>query len=243
MRQGEGAEEKPVPVWPAFAIAAATLALSYVSIALVASLFIPPEDETAAGAPVGAPAAEEEEAEAGSAPPEETEPPYIDAETVGRVILAGVAAGLAILLALYAAKRWREARAFRGGSEQRERLRQDLAQALRVSLEAILAEADCRRAIIACYARMEQSFATAGLPRREAETPLEFLARALADARLAGTGAAAAALRDLTRLYEVARFSEHPLHERERAEAVGAIRSLEGALEQARGEDAGRRTA
>ena len=54
-----------------------------------------------------------------------------------------------------------------------------LAAALDESLDDLRADPDLRRAIVAAYARMETALAAAGLPRRPAEAPLEYLERAL----------------------------------------------------------------
>ena len=248
-RRKRGSEEtltKPVSIWPLFVVAAAVLLLGYAATVLVFSLLKAPEDKEGGGLRVVA-QTEESKAESESAREAEVEPIELDPNAVARALLAAAAAGLAALLAVYAVRRWRQASGALAGSERREKLRQDLAQAFRVSLEGILAEADCRRAIIACYARMEQSFALAGLARRSPETPLEFLARAVRDARIGGAGSAGrpagSALWELTRLYEVARFSQHPLAERDRAEAVGAIRALEEILKPQGRQEVGIRTA
>jgi Domain of unknown function (DUF4129) len=79
-------------------------------------------------------------------------------------------------------------------------------------------EPDLRRAIIACYARMEQLFAHVGNPREGWETPFEFVGRTYPKA--------GEPLDRLTRLYEEAGFSLHPLDERRRLEAVTALTSL-----------------
>jgi hypothetical protein len=245
-RGSEEAEAKPVRVWPLFVVAAAALLLGYAATALVFSLLKMPKEDTSGGPPAVA-RTEEPKAESEPAREAEVEPIELDPNAVARALLAAAAAGLAALLVVYAVRRWRHASGAIAGSERREKLRQDLAQALRVSLEGILAEEDCRRAIIACYARMEQSFALAGLARRSPETPFEFLARAVRDARIGGAGSGrrpvGGALRELTRLYELARFSEHPLEERDRREAIGAIRAVEEILKPEGRQEAGIRMA
>ena len=49
------------------------------------------------------------------------------------------------------------------------------------SLDDLSSESDSRRAVIRAYARMEHAFARSGVPRRQAEKPLEYLVRALDD--------------------------------------------------------------
>jgi hypothetical protein len=90
------------------------------------------------------------------------------------------------------------------------------------SLDDLRREPDLRRAIIACYARMEQLFAHTGSPRQQWETPFEFLRRADA--------ANGKPLDQLTVLYEEAQFSPHPLDEQHRAEAIAALTTLRGQL-------------
>ena len=93
-----------------------------------------------------------------------------------------------------------------------------LAAALDESLDDLLAEPDLRRAIVAAYARMERTLAVAGLPRRPAEAPLEYLERTLL-----ALDASAAAVRRLTDLFEWARFSHHEPEPWMRDEAVDAL--------------------
>jgi len=93
-----------------------------------------------------------------------------------------------------------------------------LAAALDESLDDLRDDPDLRRAIIAAYARMEAALAAAGLPRRPAEAPLEYLERALL-ALDTSTGA----VRRLTDLFEWARFSQHEPEPAMRDEAVDAL--------------------
>ncbi len=81
---------------------------------------------------------------------------------------------------------------------------------------------DLRRAIIACYARMEQLFAHIGRPREGWETPFEFLRRT--------SNEAGQPLDRLTVLYEEAQFSPHRLDEQRRTEAITALTTLRNQL-------------
>jgi hypothetical protein len=80
---------------------------------------------------------------------------------------------------------------------------------------------DPRRAIIACYAAMEDSLAGVGAPRRITDTPDELLRRAtqagLVDAAPAET---------LTGLFREARFSTHPMTAAQRDAAAGSLAAL-----------------
>jgi hypothetical protein len=93
-----------------------------------------------------------------------------------------------------------------------------LAAALDESLDDLRADTDVRRAIIAAYARMETALAAAGVPRHHAETPLEYVERALLT-----LDASASAVRRLTDLFEWARFSHHEPEPSMRDEAVDAL--------------------
>ncbi len=93
-----------------------------------------------------------------------------------------------------------------------------LAAALDESLEDLRADPDLRRAIVAAYARMEAALAAAGLPRRPAEAPLEYLERALL-----ALDTSAGAVSRLTDLFEWARFSQHEPEPAMRDEAVDAL--------------------
>ena len=67
------------------------------------------------------------------------------------------------------------------------------------------------------------SLAVLELARAPDETPTEFAARVL---RLLGASAAAAS--DLTDLFEIARFSDHPLGPNDRRRAIASVRRVEG---------------
>jgi Domain of unknown function (DUF4129) len=93
-----------------------------------------------------------------------------------------------------------------------------LAAALDESLDDLRSDPDLRRAIIAAYARMEKALAAAGLPRHQAEAPLEYVERALLT-----LDTSAAAVRRLTDLFQWARFSQHEPDPAMRDDAVDAL--------------------
>jgi hypothetical protein len=80
---------------------------------------------------------------------------------------------------------------------------------------------DARAAIIACYAAMERSLAAAGADQEAADTPDEFLGRAVAAGLVRGTAA-----RELTGLFYEARFSAHELTPAQRDAARQALEQL-----------------
>jgi hypothetical protein len=102
---------------------------------------------------------------------------------------------------------------------------QSLAVALDESLDDLRADPDLRRAIIAAYARMEAALAAAGIPRRPAEAPLEYLERALLS-----LDTSAEAVRKLTELFEWARFSHHEPEPSMRDDAVDALSAVRDEL-------------
>jgi hypothetical protein len=101
-----------------------------------------------------------------------------------------------------------------------------LDKAVTASLDEVLRERDARRAIIKCYSRFETVLAAVHFARAPWETPLEFMRSVLQRWPLPHS-----AVRELTRLFELARFSEHPLEDREREIAVSSLRSISEALQ------------
>lgn len=93
---------------------------------------------------------------------------------------------------------------------------------LRRSLAELESERDPRLAVQRAYARMEESLGEIELSRAPDETPTEFTARVL---RVLGASAAAAS--DLTGLFEIARFSDHPMDEDDRRRAIESVRRVE----------------
>jgi hypothetical protein len=85
-------------------------------------------------------------------------------------------------------------------------------------IDAIRRDPDPRRAVIAAYARMEQALAGAGVPRRPAEAPLEYLGRALRH-----LDAGRPAVTRLTELFAQAMFSTHAFDRSMQDDAVDAL--------------------
>jgi hypothetical protein len=91
--------------------------------------------------------------------------------------------------------------------------------ALDQSLDDLRRERDIRRAIIACYARMEQALDRSGAARRPHEAPVEYLGRVLE--RIAAEPG-----RRLTELFERAKFSLEQMGERDKDQAIAALEAL-----------------
>ncbi len=96
---------------------------------------------------------------------------------------------------------------------------------LRRSLADLESERDPRLAVQRAYARMEESLGEIELERAPDETPTEFTARVL---RVLGASAAAAS--GLTGLFEIARFSDHPMDEDDRRRAIASVRRVEAEM-------------
>ena len=96
-------------------------------------------------------------------------------------------------------------------------------------IDSVLAEleksSDPREVVIGAYARMEEALKTVGLPRYRSEAPLEYLARSLR--RLAVSGPA---VDRLTRLFEIARFSQHEVLPDMSRQATAALRDVRSEL-------------
>jgi hypothetical protein len=100
-----------------------------------------------------------------------------------------------------------------------------LADVLGETLDDLRTERDPRRAVIAAYARMERSLAAAGLPRREAEAPEEYVGRVLDDVELSPHAAGR-----LTALFAWARFSVHDVRPEMKDEAIETLEQVQREL-------------
>ncbi len=100
-----------------------------------------------------------------------------------------------------------------------------LAAVLDDTLGDIRAEADPRRAIIACYARLEEVLAANGAPRVASETPDEYLARVLHELEIDP-----GAVGRLTELYTRVKFSPHAVGAAMKDEAISALEQVRDEL-------------
>jgi hypothetical protein len=156
-----------------------------------------------------------------SAPPPAGQPRPTSAAL--RWLVVGSAAALLLLAPAAVVVRRRRARRERGAVVPDAAAL--VGSGLRRSLADLESERDPRLAVQQAYAHMEESLDAIELSRAPDETPTEFTARVL---RVLGASAAAAA--DLTRLFEIARFSVHPLDEDDRRQAIESVRRLEAEL-------------
>jgi Domain of unknown function (DUF4129) len=133
----------------------------------------------------------------------------------------GVILLVAAVLAYLTRDRWLGAT-----DDEPETVEAELTQVLDETLDDLRRERDPRRAVIAAYARMEQTLAAHGLPRKVFEAPLEYLARVLRELRVG-----AEAIFALTELFERAKFSPHEIDVGMKEEAIAALVSVRDDLQ------------
>jgi hypothetical protein len=138
------------------------------------------------------------------------------------LVLGALAFGLVVSMGTAAVLRRREGEAV----DEEAALAAALKGVLADSLDDLRAEWDPRRAVIRTYARMEKTFAAYGVPREQAEAPLEYLARVLESLRVS-----AYSVRRLTQLFERAKFSPHEVDAGMKDEAIDALAGLRAELE------------
>ncbi len=112
------------------------------------------------------------------------------------------------------------------GPVAQPRAAERLIDAIEESLDALRREPNARRAIVMCYRYFERAVAGAGLSRAPWETPTEFMRKALSRLQLPQE-----AVRALTELFQVSRFSHHQVGPSERELAVGSLGAIKAALE------------
>ncbi|MGX7676243.1 DUF4129 domain-containing protein [Plantactinospora sp. DSM 117369] len=83
-------------------------------------------------------------------------------------------------------------------------------------------DADPRKAVIACWVRLEQAAAAAGVERRPGDTPTDLVTRLLGGGRPVSADVLAA----FADVYREARYATHTVDERMRAQALAALRRL-----------------
>jgi hypothetical protein len=87
------------------------------------------------------------------------------------------------------------------------------------------ADADPRRAVIACWLRLEQAAAAAGTPRRPADSPTDLVGRLLQAHEVSADVLAA-----LADVYREARYATHTVDDRMRVQARSALQRIRGEL-------------
>ena len=100
-------------------------------------------------------------------------------------------------------------------------------RAVTAGLQELRTHTDPRQAIIACYARLEHLLTDYGLPAYEHLTPQEYMGTALQ-----GLDLPRDAFAGLVGLFELARYSLHPLDDTARRTAIGYLEQLRTHLQQ-----------
>lgn len=87
-------------------------------------------------------------------------------------------------------------------------------------------DTDPRRAVIACWVRLEQTAESAGVPRQVGDTPTDLVTRLLS----AGRPVSADVLASFADVYREARYATHTVDERMRQQARDALQRLRAEL-------------
>ncbi|MEU7997101.1 DUF4129 domain-containing protein [Micromonospora sp. NPDC049060] len=109
----------------------------------------------------------------------------------------------------------------------------EVAAALDAGLEELDdRDTDPRTAVIACWVRLEQAAAGAGVPRLAGDTPTDLVTRLLRGDPSVGIPAIASAdvLAEFAHVYREARYASREVDERTRDQARAALRRLRGEL-------------
>jgi hypothetical protein len=154
-------------------------------------------------------------------------------ESAGTVALIVLGALIAVLLVVVGWSVARDLMRRRGARTVRRRApvpavrtAEDLVAALDAGLlDLDDADLDPRRAVIACWVRLEQAAADAGTSRHPGDTPTDLVARLLAEQRVDASVLAAFA-----EVYREARYATHTVDDRMRAGAREALQRLRADL-------------
>jgi hypothetical protein len=100
--------------------------------------------------------------------------------------------------------------------------RNDVAAALDAGIEELIdSDNDPRRAVIACWVRLEQAAASAGIVRATGDSPTDLVSRLLATQQVD-----VGALAGLADAYREARYATHTVDDRVRRQAIEALHRL-----------------
>src|SRR5262245_15962537 len=148
-----------------------------------------------------------------------TSVPFYDYALGIVILLAALATCVLMLFVVFAERllRWRT----RGRREA-----SPLVAAVEETLEDLRAQRDVRAAIIGAYRRFELALAAVRMPRAAWQTPAEFMRAALTEVAVP-----APAVRRLTTLFELARFSDRPLGTEARDDACDCLDAVRAALD------------
>ena len=162
-------------------------------------------------------------------------PPQIDEAGlpgwIGTAVLWALGIITVLVVVLVAATVIREfARRRAGRSGRLERPAASTADDLVAALDAGLvelsdADRDPRRAVIACWVRLEQAAAAAGTRRNPGDSPTDLVSRLLTEQRVDGH-----LLEELAEVYRQARYATHSVDDQMRVQARTALERLRADL-------------
>ena len=169
---------------------------------------------------------------AASAPPGGVDGGLPDWAGTAALVVVGAVAAVLLIIVLIALVRDQLRRRERRVVNRRPRpvtatsTTDDLVAALDAGLLDLSdADLDPRRAVIACWVRLEQAAAAAGTPRHPGDTPTDLVARLLAEQRVD-----AAVLAAFAEVYRQARYATHTVDDRMRGQARSALQRLRADL-------------
>jgi Domain of unknown function (DUF4129) len=134
------------------------------------------------------------------------------------VLWLALGAVAVLLLAFFALRR-------KNATTAEATVSEELAATIGDAIDDLEREPDARRAVIAAYARMEGVLARHGIRRLVSETSLEYLTRVLTELTSRHEPVA-----QLTRLFEVAKFSRRDIDVGMKRDAIGALRAIRDEL-------------
>ncbi|AGL14608.1 DUF4129 domain-containing protein [Actinoplanes sp. N902-109] len=139
------------------------------------------------------------------------------------VIAGALVVGL-VIWALFrdVARRRGARRGKRAPTRSDARTQEDLVAAVDAGLQELSDnDRDPRRAVIACWVRLEDAAAAAGTPRHAGDSPTDLVARLLAEQQLD-----AAVLTPFAHVYRQARYATHTVDDQMREQARSALQRL-----------------
>ena len=144
------------------------------------------------------------------------------------IVVAGLAVVVLVTWAILRDRSRRRVRrgTRRAGARPEARTAEDLVAALDAGLQELSdTDRDPRRAVIACWVRLEQAAAAAGTPRHAGDSPTDLVARLLAEQRVE-----AAVLTPFADDYRQARYATHTVDDQMRRQARTALELLRADL-------------
>lgn len=151
-------------------------------------------------------------------------PDWLGTAALVILAIAGLALVALVVWALVRDQLRRQARRAgrRAPSGPGSRTADELVAALDAGLEELSdTDRDPRRAVIACWVRLEQAAAAAGTSRHPGDSPTDLVGRLLAEQRVDARVLAA-----LLEVYRQARYATHTVDDQMRARAISALERL-----------------